>query len=344
MAASDIEQLLLKLIASVTLFRDLQRQDLLQLLKGSSKIAFAAGKLVFEEGARAEDSMYVVVSGKFEIFRRVGGHDAHIAYVRAGEHFGEMALVTDQPRTASVRALEDSSVLRLSKESVFAEPRIAVNVMKCMFALVSAELRARNAEVLLLDASRRDKFEAGSLEQIKTSACAADIDYEHPRGLDREQVAALAAGAWIGRGQNLLLTGPTGTGKTWLACALGNEAYRQGKTVAYQRLPALLEDLQARREDGGLKKTLGQLAKLDLLIVDDLGLEPIGDKARSDLLALCDSRAGRATLVTSALPPEQWREALGGNNALANAILDRLASGAQRLALSGESMRKKAEA
>ena len=170
MATADIEPLLLKLMASITLFRDLQRRDLLELLRGSSKVTFAAGKLVFEEGARAEDSMYVVISGKFEVFKKVDGANAHIAYVLPGDHFGEMALVTDRARTASVRALEDSTVLRLGKNGIFSQPNVAICVMKCMFTQVSEELRTRNSEVLELDDSRRDKFDAATRQHIKSRA------------------------------------------------------------------------------------------------------------------------------------------------------------------------------
>ena len=342
MTASDIETLLLKLMSSVTLFRGLERADLLQLLRGSSKITFAAGKLVFQEGARAEDSMYVVVNGKFEIFRQVEGHDAHIAYVSAGEHFGEMALVTDQPRTASVRALENATVLRLGKENIFAQPKVAVCVLKSMFALVAAELRARNSEVLLLDASRRDKFEAGSLEQIKTSARVADIDYQHERGLDQAQMTALAKCEWLDKGQNLILTGATGTGKTWLACAFGNEAYQKGKTVFFQRLPILLEELQLGHADGSFRKRMGQLSKLDLLILDDFGLQPLTDQGRADLLEIFDGRKGRSSVVTSPLPVEKWKAYLGGANpTLVDALVDRVVSGSLQIGLSGESIRKK---
>jgi CRP-like cAMP-binding protein len=167
MAAPEIEPLLLKLMSSVALFRELEREDLATVLRGTAKVAFAPGNLVFEEGAAGGASMYVVVRGKFEVFKQVDGCDAHIAYVHPGEHFGEMALVTDRPRTASVRALEQSIVLRLGKETLFAKPSVAVCMLKSIVALMAEELRERNTEVLLLDVSRKDKFKAGTPEPAK---------------------------------------------------------------------------------------------------------------------------------------------------------------------------------
>ena len=146
----------------------------------------------------------------------------------------------------------------------------------------------------------------------------------------------------IKQGINLIVTGPTGGGKTWLACALGNQACRQGVTVSFQRLPLLLEDLAVSHGDGSFRKRLAQLAKVELLILDDFGMAALNAVGRNDMLKVIESRSGaRSTLITSQLPVDRWHDYLsGGNPTVADAILDRLVSGSQRMELKGESMRK----
>jgi DNA replication protein DnaC len=176
--------------------------------------------------------------------------------------------------------------------------------------------------------------------KLRVNACVEDIDYRHPRGLERAQMAALASCDWVRRGQNLCLTGPTGCGKTWLACALGNQACRQGLSVRYLRLPRLLEQLRIAHGDGSWNRLLGQLARTDLLILDDWGIHKLNAAQRNDLMELIEDRHGRrATLIASQLPVEHWHELIG-EATLADAILDRLLHNAHRLALSGESMRR----
>lgn len=140
----------------------------------------------------------------------------------------------------------------------------------------------------------------------------------------------------------MIITGPTGSGKTWLACAFGNQACRHGKTVLFQRLSLLLEELQIGHADGSFRKRLNQLSKYDLLILDDFGLAALNAHGRSDLLEVVDSRVpGRSTLITSQLPVTNWHDYLsGGNSTVADAILDRLLGGSLRIPLKGESMRK----
>ena len=183
------------------------------------------------------------------------------------------------------------------------------------------------------------------LQQAKlreAAACIEDVDYRPGRGLDRAEVSSLALGNWIRSGINLIVTGPAGGGKTWLACALGNQACRRGLTVQFQRLPLLLEELAISHGDGSFRKRLNQLAKLDLLILDDFGMAALNAIGRSDLLEVIESRCGtKSTLLTSQLPVERWHDYLsGGNTTVADAILDRLVSGSQRIELKGESMRK----
>ncbi|MDD3761631.1 IS21-like element helper ATPase IstB [Acidithiobacillus acidisediminis] len=178
------------------------------------------------------------------------------------------------------------------------------------------------------------------LAHLKHDACAEDIDYRSSRGLDRSRIAALIQNTWIRQGQNLLLTGATGTGKTWLACAFGHQACRQGLSVRYLRLPRLLEDLRIRHGDGSFGRYLNTLAKVDLLLLDDWGLAPMGGEDARDLLEIIDDRVGqRATLITSQLPVSHWHEYLG-EPTVADAVLDRLLQSAHRLELKGESLRR----
>lgn len=171
-------------------------------------------------------------------------------------------------------------------------------------------------------------------------ACIENIDYRLRRGLDRSLIASLANCHWIQMHQSLLITGATGCGKTWLACAFGNQAARKGLTVQYHRTPRLLESLEIAHADGSLPKLRQQLAKADLLILDDWGLSPLNLMARSDLLELIDDRMGSGSIIiTSQLPIESWHGYIG-DPTLADAILDRLLHTSHRLLLKGESMRK----
>ncbi len=177
--------------------------------------------------------------------------------------------------------------------------------------------------------------------RFKLAACVTDIDYQHRRNLKKETIARLAQGDWINRGQNLLITGPCGSGKTYLACALGHNACLHGDSVRYYRLSRLLLQLTQSKADGTYHKQLQQLAKIRALIIDDWGLEKLAPAHRNDLLEIMDDRHGQAsTIVISQLPTDQWYASIG-DNTLADAILDRLMHNAHRLQLSGESMRKK---
>ena len=177
--------------------------------------------------------------------------------------------------------------------------------------------------------------------KLKSSqACMEDVRYGDGRKLDRALIAQLGSCQWIHAHQNLILTGATGCGKTWLACALGHAACRQGLSVAYVRTPRLFEELRIAHGDGSFSKRLSALAKTDLLILDDWGLAPLDQSGRNDLLEVLDDRVGvRSTVITSQLPVEHWHAYLN-DPTLADAILDRVLHSAHKLQLAGESLRK----
>ena len=172
-------------------------------------------------------------------------------------------------------------------------------------------------------------------------ACVEDINYRSSRALDRSLVATLAGGDWIRNAQNLLITGATGCGKTWLACALAHQAARLGFSVLYVRAARLFDELQVAHGDGSFARRLVQLAKLDLLVLDDFAISPMGAPERSDLLEVLDDRVGtRSTLITSQLPVKAWHTYLD-DPTLADAILDRVVHSSHKIDLKGGSLRDK---
>nr|WP_275664633.1 IS21-like element helper ATPase IstB [Vibrio tubiashii] len=167
-----------------------------------------------------------------------------------------------------------------------------------------------------------------------------ELDYRSGRGLEKSVIRNLASGQWLSRKQNILLTGATGCGKTYLACALGRHLCRQGHSVYYSRLKNLLEECYQSHADGSYPKLLGKLAKSALLIIDDWGLEPLAADQRSDLLEIIDQHYQKGSiLLISQLPIEEWHRMIG-DATHADAILDRLVHGSIKVNLAGESMRK----
>lgn len=175
---------------------------------------------------------------------------------------------------------------------------------------------------------------------LPIDASIEDVDYRTPRGLDKAEFQSLCTLDWIRNGHNLVMTGPTGTGKSWLASALANQACRQGLSCHFVRVPILIESLMAARATTTFIQKLAQLKKFDLLILDDWGIEPFSKRAQNDLLELIDNRLGnRSVLITSQLPMNVWYDAFD-NKTVADAVMDRVIHGSYQIQLSGESMRK----
>ena len=175
--------------------------------------------------------------------------------------------------------------------------------------------------------------------QLKVAASLEDIDYRHPRGLKRAQIDQLRASQWVANHHNCLITGPTGSGKTYLACALAHQACRDGHRVGYYYAPKLFRELQNAQADGSLMKLLKKLSRAALIVIDDFGVAAVTGKQYRDLLEILDDRHGLgSTLITSQFPVDEWHGVIN-DATVADAILDRLVHNAYRLKLEGESMR-----
>lgn len=199
---------------------------------------------------------------------------------------------------------------------------------------------------LMLDretAMRADRRLSNRLTAAKlrfAEACIEDIDFAAHRGLDRRNTLSLAQGSWLKAHENMIITGPTGTGKTWLACAFGRQAARLDHSVLYLRMPRLFEDLAMARLDGRFPRLVDKLARVQLLILDDWGTHSLTDQHRLDLLEIFEERYRRkSTLITAQLPVAKWHEMIG-EPTIADAILDRIIHNAHRIPLQGDSMRK----
>jgi DNA replication protein DnaC len=177
--------------------------------------------------------------------------------------------------------------------------------------------------------------------KLKQNACVEDVDFRHPRKLDKSLFMGLADCRWLKEHNNVLLIGPTGVGKTYLACALAQKACREGYSALYFRLPRLLHELSIAKADGRYDKLLAGIGRTDLLVLDDWGLDKFVKEQRHDLLEILEDRHGlRSTLITSQLPVKHWHDIIA-DPTLADAILDRLVHNAYKLVLDGDSMRKK---
>jgi DNA replication protein DnaC len=176
--------------------------------------------------------------------------------------------------------------------------------------------------------------------RLKINACIEDIDYKTPRGIDKSVILRLASCDWIKNAQNILITGPTGVGKTYLACALANRACRMGLSSSYIRLPRLFQELAIAKADGSYPKIMRKLSRARVLVLDDFGLAPLAHAERRDLLEVIEDRHGLfSTVVATQLPINAWHDNIK-DPTIADAILDRLIHNAHKITLKGESMRK----
>ena len=176
---------------------------------------------------------------------------------------------------------------------------------------------------------------------LKERGVIEDVDYQHPRGLDRKLVRTLASSDWVHQHQSILLLGPTGIGKTWLACALAQKACRDGFSVLHKRTSELFRELAVAHADGSIGRVLLRLSRIDVLLLDDFAMAPLKDAERRDFLEICDDRYQRRSLIlTSQMPVAHWHEQIG-DPTIADSILDRLIHNAYRIELKGESLRKK---
>lgn len=177
--------------------------------------------------------------------------------------------------------------------------------------------------------------------KLRLSACVEDIDYRHSRGLNKTLARTLAECAWLRSHENCIITGPTGSGKSYLACAFGNQACRRGFSVLYFRAPRLFQELAVARGTGRYERTLRSLLGCDILIIDDWGTAFLTDEQRRDLFEIVEDRYDRrSTLIAAQLPVDHWHDFIG-DPTLADAILDRLIHNAHTITLKGESMRKR---
>jgi len=241
--------------------------------------------------------------------------------------------VLTQHTFTQLKALKLDGIARAFEEQLAQPAAASLSFEERFGMLVDREIAHRDGKRLtrlLKSAKLKD-----------SRACLEDIDYRSGRGLDKHLLASLAGGEWIRSAHNVLICGATGCGKTWLACALGHNAARQGFSVLYARASRLIEELRIAHGDGSFTRRLAQLARIDVLLIDDFAQTALEASDRSDLLELIDDRVNiRSSVITSQLPIERWHEYLN-DPTLADAILDRIVHRSHKLKLKGDSLRKK---
>lgn len=239
------------------------------------------------------------------------------------------------PTYETLRALKLDGMAEVFAEMLHQDESRQMDPVEWIGLMLDRESAARD--------TRRFQARLRAAKLRETTACMEDVDYRAARKLDRALFQSLKDGAWISKHRNILITGPCGVGKSWLVCALGHEACRQGNTTLYFRIPRLFGELATARGDGSFERLFRKIVRTDVLILDDWGPEQMTASQRRDLMEIVDDRYGRkATVVTSQLPVEKWYDIIG-DPTFADAILDRLVHNAYRIALDGPSMRKNAQ-
>lgn len=224
--------------------------------------------------------------------------------------------------------------------------RIAASFKDYLDQIEQDELTFEERLGMMIDREWTDRQERRLKYRLKRSklretACVEDIDYRHSRGLDRSMMQRICACLWVKNFENIIFTGKTGLGKTWLACALAHKACREGHSTLYVRVPRILQDLYVAHADGTYPKLMDRLAKPEVLILDDFGLSKLEDMERRNLLEIIEERQNRrSTIVTSQLKTKHWHEVIG-EATIADAIMDRLISSSHRIEMNGKSMRTK---
>jgi DNA replication protein DnaC len=237
-----------------------------------------------------------------------------------------------QPTMDKLEAMRLHGMAQALREQIKDEAARELSFEERFALLVDRQLNWRQNEAMQARLRRA---------KLRASACVEDIDFRATRGIDKTLLRSLIQeSAWVSRHENIFVCGPTGVGKSYLACALAHKACRDGYSALYTRSSALFRDLALARADGSLRNMLARLSKIDVLVVDDWAMTPLGENDRRDFWEICEDRCQtRSLILTSQMPVSKWHEQIG-DATVAEGILDRIVHHAHRIELRGESMRK----